>query len=339
MNYQAIANYGRPAPPTRDELISPALTFQGLIVETQQFGKLPWFEPCLPWLTPSDRQRAYAAKRISGVIRSDGVNDTHAILGIPNGSPLYDEPDTAYSPDRFGALDWTSGGTRVDPQFFDLLREIIGAGFPKVLLYLGGDGPGGWPISYKQLDLLRANEEFRTTLYKYCAVVPGWDSVFYGWPPEEIVKFGAYFRSLFPDGVLALHYGTGHIPVGEGGGDYQPRGAGQDPTVNPGRMADYDLLIGEFGGTEASDIHQDSTWQILNRLEQNYVRPSDQPAGDDVDRRYYLTSPNPRGRFGHFAMEFDEYAAVRCGQDFDGMAARARANRLYMRSMGVACVG
>jgi hypothetical protein len=94
-------------PPTRDAMLSPRLTFQGSIFDTAQFGRLPGFEACLPWLTPADRQVVYAAKRAAG--------DTHCIITIPDGVPLYDEPNQAYSPDKFGPLDWTNGNTAIDP--------------------------------------------------------------------------------------------------------------------------------------------------------------------------------------------------------------------------------
>lgn len=307
-----------PDPPTREAMLSPRLTFQGLIFDTAEFGRLPGFEACLPWLTPQDRQVVYAAKRAAG--------DTHCIITIPDGVPLYDEPNQAYSPDKFGPLDWTQRNTLIDPQLPALIREVIAAGFSKILLYLGGDGGGdAYRIAYQQLDLLQANDDYRTTLYKYCVVLPGWDGVFYGWPLEQIEPWAAKFRAMWPDGYLGLHYSCGHIPLGEGGSDFKPGG----------RMRDFDLLVGEFD----DQLHQDSTWQILNRLEPYYVRPADQPSGDDPARVYYLGDPSPRGRWGHFAMEFGEYEAVRCGQNFDGMVAHVNTNRAYMRSMGVAFVG
>lgn len=100
-------------------------------------------------------------------------------------------------------------------------------------------------------------------------------------------------------------------------------------------MANFDLLVGEFD----DQVHQDSTWQILNRLEAHYVRPSDQPAGDDPDRVYYLAGSSPRGPWGHFAMEYGEYEAVRCGTNFAGMVTHVNQNRQYLRSMNVAWLG
>lgn len=307
-----------PPRPTRTALIQPRLTFQGLLYPTTQFGMLPGFEACLPWLTPADRQVVYAAKHAAG--------DTHCIITIPDGVPLYDEPNQAYSPDKFGPLDWTSGNTRIGPELPALIREVIAAGFPQILLYLGGDGGGdAYTIAYTQVDLLHANEDFRENLYQFCVILPGWDGVFYGWPLEQVQPWSDKIRALWPDAVVGLHYSTGHIPLGEGGSDFQPGG----------RMANFDLLVGEFD----DQVHQDSTWQILNRLEAHYVRPSDQPAGDDPDRVYYLAGSSPRGPWGHFAMEYGEYEAVRCGTNFAGMVTHVNQNRQYMRSMNVAWLG
>lgn len=316
-----------PPPPSRSDIIKVKITFQGLVVPTAQFGILPGFEACLAWLTPQDRLSYYTQKDFAG--------DDHALVALPDGVPLYDEPDQAYSPDKFGPLDWTNGNTKLDDAFPALLREVIQR-YPKgILLYLGGDNPANSDIAFKQLDLLYACDDYRTTLYKYCVVEPGFDGVFYGWPPELIAQWAAKLRQLWPDGYAGLHYSTGHIPLGEGGGDYQPRAAGQDITINPGRMQDFDLLLGEFD----NQVHQDSTWQILNRLERNYVRPPDQPAADDPNRVYYLSTPNPRGEWGHCALEFGEYEAVRCGQNFAAMVAHVNENRRYIKSMGTGYTG
>lgn len=312
-----------PAPPTRDGILGARLTFQGLVVDTKAFGRLPWFEAALPWLNAEDRQAVYKAKHLAG--------DTHCIVFIPGGPPLYDEPNQPYSADRFGPLDWTAGDTKLDPQFDALLREVIGEGF-KVLLFLDGDAPENYGRGMKQLDLLKQDVDFATLLYKYCVVIPGWDGIFYGWIPEQIVDWGLKFRSLFPDGYAGLEFSTGHIPVGEGGEDYKPRTGA--PHVNPGRMEDFDLILAEFD----NNLHQDSCWQILNRMEANYIRPSDQPAGDDPNRVFYLGTPNPRGPFYHLCFEYGEYEFVRGGCS-QASIDQVNNNRAYLKSMGARFTG
>ncbi len=343
MNFPTLRTYGGALlpPPSRDWLIKPRLTFQGGLIQTQQFGLMPSFEACLPWLTPQDRRAYYQFKRTSSLQRIDKQNDTHAIVTLPDGVPLYDEANQFFSPDKFGALDWTQRNTTIESKFTDLLLEVIGAGFPGILLYLGGDGDGNnYKIAFTQLELLAQNTLFRTLLYKYCFIVPGWDGVFYGWPLEQIMLFGQRFRQLFPDGHLALHYSTGHIPVGEGGADYLPRNPGQSVLVNPGRMADYDLLIGEYD----YNVHLDSAWQILNRMERDFTHPPDQPADDDPGRKYYLGTPNARGAWGHFVMEAGEYESVRVNMnDATAVAASVQHcndDRAYLKyKCGCDCLG
>lgn len=314
-----------PDPPTRDAILNGHLSFQGLIVQTVQFGTLPWFEAALAWLTPADRINVYASKIAAG--------DTHGLIFIPSGPPLYDEPNQPYSADRFGALDWTHGGTAIDDRLTGLIREVVRAGFPQILLFLGGDGTGHQPIAMRQLDLLYANDDYRTTLHKYCVVLPGFDGVFYGWTPDEIIAFGLKFRALFPHGHLGLEHDMGHIPVGEGGDDYRPRSPGQNPYVNPGRMQDFDVVFGEFGG-QPSAVHSDNSWQILGRmLGPAYRRPPDQPSGDDPTPPHYLPATCPRGPIAYWVLEFGEYEFVRGGCSPESVAA-VEANRAYFRAMG-----
>jgi len=313
MNFVFLPSFhlGLTSPPTRDEILSVKLFFQGMIVPTKQFGNLPWFEACLPWLTLEDRLSAYNTKRLNG--------DTHCIVTIPDGPPLYDEPNQPYNSTNFPGLDWTNNNTVIDSRLTNLIREVISNGFNRILLFLGGDGPENTQIAFKQLNLLHANDDYRTTLYKYCVPIPGWDSVFYGWSLESIIQWGKLFRQLFPDGYLGLEHNTGHIPLGEGGQDFQPNG----------RLQDFDLILSEYD----NNLHQDSCWQINGRLEKPYNRPSDQPINDDPNPPYYLSVPNPRGKFYHLAFEFGEYEFVR-GNCSQASIDYVNANRLYLRNMG-----
>jgi hypothetical protein len=280
---------------------------QGLTVVTQQYGTLPWFEAALPWLNDEDRQAVYAAKRANG--------DTHCLLQLPSGPPLYNEANQAYSPDKFGPLDWTNGNTAIDPQLPTLVAEVAAAFVPVVFLW-GDDGENGYPVAVTQLPLVvnALGSLMATTL-----IVPGWDGVFYGWTPEHIVAFGAQFRSLCPDGHLGIEMSEGHIPLGEGPSDWTPSG----------RMKDYDTLLTEFS---PDNLHQDSTWQIAGRLlGPAYRRPSDQPASDDPHPPWYLRDGSPRGPYFNVAFEYDTYYWVR-GRD----AATVQHNRSYLQSVGYA---
>src|ERR1035437_228312 len=93
--------------PTRSEVLSVNMHFRGgLIVDSPIYGKMPWWPTALSWCDPVTRNNAY--------IEMGATGDTHAIIQIPNGLPLYDESGQFYSPDRFPALDWTNGETKID---------------------------------------------------------------------------------------------------------------------------------------------------------------------------------------------------------------------------------
>lgn len=284
---------------------------QGLYVQTQQFGQLPWWDAALPWLNPSDRQAVYAAKH--------GAGDTHQIIELPCGPPLYNEGGQAYSPDKFGPLDWMHGNTAVDPQLPALIDEVLANGLWPELVLGGDDGEAGYALAKMQLPLITtALASYR----KQMLVRGGWDGVFYGWTPEHIVAFGAQFRSLWPDGYLSIEMSEGHIPLGEGPTDWTPTG----------RMKDYDVLLTEFN---PNNIHQDSTWQIAGRLlGPAYHRPPDQPSGDDPAPPWYLSAGSPRGPVFTNAFEYDAYFWIR-GKSQSAV----ETNRAYLRAMGWPYVG
>lgn len=287
-----------PAQPTRDQVCAVSYSFNSLWVNLPTYGRFPWAEN-VAWLTnPADRQAAYAAKRANG--------DTHAIMGVTG---RYSEPDAPYfNRPEFGQ-DFTTSPQRLQ-EFRDRCREVVEQGF-YLDLRLGGDGqsnaqqtyndPVGWTYGHQWL---MANfERIFVALHElndYIVWVPGFDGIFYGWDPQQVVAFGALARRM---GVkhLGLEFNTGHIPLGEG------------PDVRdayaPGHaMQDYDVLFGEF---DPFNYHTDSTWQIVGRLNRPYNRPADQPAGDDPNPPFLLGQPNARGRWFFIAMEVLTYLHVR----------------------------
>src|SRR6266850_1806385 len=288
-----ISNNTFPNIPTRDEMLSINMAFQGTYVNTSQYGFLPWFEPALAWLNADDRQNVYIEKKLN--------NETHCAVLLPSGPPLYDEPNQPYSADRFGPLDYTNGNTAIDNVFIDLVAEVILEGF-KVLLFLGGDnGQKGYEIATKQLPLVidaLAHNDYETDLNAYCIIIPGFDGVFYGYTPEQIEAFGLQFRSLNANGYLGIEHSTGHIPTGNGPSDYNITGP----------MSTYDVILGEFN-TEQKD---DTVWQVLGRmLGPLYKRPSDQPTNDDPNPPFYLAQQTLRGKYYYIVFEYDTYHWVR----------------------------
>lgn len=312
-----------PRPPTRDQVLNVRLTFQGLVAHTQQFGDLPWFEAALPWLTLADRELVYAAKRASTAWPG---GDTHCIVALPGGGALYPEPGQPYDQPGFGPLDWTAGNTAIDPQFVALVAEVIQHGFVPMVFLGGDDGETGYTIAVKQLPLVidALQHAPQGDLTKYAVIIPGWDGVFYGYTPEHIHAFGLFFRSLLPDGYLGLEHSTGHIPAGEGPGEWW---------APNGPMRPYDLVLSEF-----NDGQFDGTvWQIAARLlGQAYVWPPDEPVGSDVrPAPNYLRDGSDRGPIVNCAFEFGEYTFVHRGTP----PALIDTWRTYFKNIGYTCGG
>lgn len=293
-----LLNSGQSGPvavPTREQLLTARCTFQGATVTTS-LGTYPWFEVEFDTLPVSDHPSVYAMKRQLG--------DQVMILAV---SHAYLEP---WIPPTIGAgRDWYQEGWS---QLATFLQGVVDAGF-YIQLHLAGDGnfsvknpDGSWayndPVGYtygydwlmEQFPLIA---QAMGPLNQYIRYVIGFDGVFYGWSPEQVVAFGKVFRAALPDGCLGIEHDPGHIPVGEGGEDYQPGG----------RMQDYDFVLGEF----PADVEGDAWWQILGRMVSPYVRPPDQPAHDDPNPPFYLKSPSPRGPFYYWAFEWKTYDWVR----------------------------
>lgn len=321
-----------PAPPTRDEILNVRMSFQGLDVVTQQFGVLPWFEAALPWLQPVDRQAAYAAKHASKAW--DG-GDTHALVFLPSGPALYDEPHQPYSADRFGPLDWTNGNTKIDPKLADLIAEIAHAGFNRQLLFLGGDDGStcgrnpvppqcGYVIASKQLDLVADALRHSTygDLRVYVVVIPGFDGTFYGYTPDQIHEWGAHCRRVML--YCGFEHSTGHIPAGDGPGEW---------AAPNGPMRSYDLILSEFD----DDRFDDSVWQIAARMiGPAYRRPADQPSGDDPHPPFYPKDPTDRGPIRDCVFEFGLFGQVHGAYGADHVNT---AQRPYFKNIGYTCGG
>lgn len=277
-----------PQEPTRDEICSSATTLQGLFFNHSSFGNMPLFEACLPWLDSASRQSVYQAKRV--------INDKRLCIEVPNNKPLYDEPDNAYSPDRFPAL-----SLNID-SFVDLIYEVINEGFfPQIHMdEIQSESERLMPIIATAL-----RDSKYGNLLRYCILIPGWDGVFYGWPVEAIIKWAEDARAIDPNIYLFLEFSSGHIPFGEGGSDYLPNG----------RMMIFDGMLSEHGAwLPYNQLAGDQVWQILARIGcyNGYNRPSDQPRDDDPNPPNYICdSVTPRGKFYSHYFENGIYEFVR----------------------------
>jgi hypothetical protein len=230
--------------------------------------------------------------------------------------------------------------------------EAIRAGFPNVWLFLAGDGmsnpnggyndPVGWTYGYEwlmanlqriitslqPLDGADPSSDDARDLTQYILFCPGYDGVFYGWgnnPNDCVEAFGKLFRSILPNGYLAIEHTTGNIPIGNGPADYAPGGS----------MQNFDVIFSEFDNQPTPD--NDSYWQVAARLlGPAYVRPPDQPSWDDPPPApFYLKYPTPRGPFYANALEYYAYPWVRKAVT----TAQVEAKRQAMRGLGYTLVG
>ena len=312
-----------PQAPPRDQVCGIKITFQGLTVNTQQFGSVNWFETFLQCCQPNDRQAVYDAKH--------AAHDTHAIVEFLPGGPVYDE-----SPfQQFVSPDYEA----IPQAFLALIEEIILAGFIPLVVYNGdnADNPSdGYPNAARQAPILSAllASSGYGDLNRYVLYGRLWDGVFYGSSPANIAAFGQLFRSLLPNGYLAIEHNVGHIPSGGGEGDWNPGGA----------MSDYDVVLSEFnnGLPRTNDQNPDtnpgsSIWMIVDRLVRPWNRPPDMPTGPQWDPSppFYFASGSARGPYFYCAFEFDEYRWVR-GQV---SAAEVASERAYLQAMGCTFTG
>lgn len=305
-----------PPVPSRDELATAQLTFQGLTLDCGDEYTGPAPDPFLDVLSPACRQRFYAMKRAAGD-KAIAIALAHA----------YNEPGV--HPKLSEGKDWTKDW----PGFRAFLQEVIGAGF-YVQLHLAGDGdcPNtggycdtvGWTYGYQWLiDNLPTIVREVGAYGDYIRWGPGFDGVFYGWEPsaEKVPTFARVLRSLKPNAVIFLEFNWGHIPIGEGGDDYKPGG----------RMQDYDLILAEI----APGLNDDTFYQIVARLVPRYTRPPDQPVGDDPNPPYYLGTPNPRGPWFFNCFEWNLYGWVRSQVSSD----QIQRDRQRLRAAGCSIVG
>lgn len=292
-----------PPPPTRVQALTMCMSFQGLTVQTQQYGELPWWEAPLTWLDlQSDREAVYAAKHANhNAFCPNG--DTHAMVFVPHGDPLYNEWGQAYSPDKFGARDWTNGNQGpMDPKFVALVTEVRQHGF--IPFIVGAEEYGNPDVGKAIQQAKIMHDALRDApagdLREHGVFLPGFDGVFYGWEPSHVVipQWAAAIRSWCSWCFIAIEHQTGHIPLGEGPSDWTPTGL----------MKDFDAVYSEFN----DDQFDDTVWQIGGRLlGPAYIRPPEQPANDDPNPPHYLEQGSPRGPFVTCAMEFGTYGYVR----------------------------
>jgi hypothetical protein len=301
--------------PVREDVCNVYVGFQGVTFRSLQYGLIPAFGPETTGLNETD-YRNYVQ-----FFKSLGF--THIEFAV---SWNYEERDYHYP---IPGVDCTSDSG------LDFLKSRMEYAIDNgmfCLLFLAGDGLSKPKLSdgsyeyndpvghtYGQawlMDNLARIINKLNSITPWTVFCPGYDAVFYGWgddQPRLVQEFGALFRNLLPSGHLAIEHDVGHIPLGEGDGDYGPNG----------RMKDFDVIMGEF---DQNNLHGNNVWQVLGRTCRPYNRDPQQT--DDPDPPMYLADC-ARGKVPYIIYEFDTFPWVRGLISEDDV----RANGRYLKSL------
>lgn len=294
-----------PSYPTREQVCDIFCGFQGITIQTSQYGAIPAFGPETSSLSDEDL--------ISYCQQMKALGFKHVEFDI---SWRYSEPDYSYPvPGR----DLSNNVDEICRRCDLIIRQGM-----FIKMSLAGDGlsvgtpgkygyndPQGWTYGYEWLMenlgriIFPMKNYLGHDLTKFICFVPGYDGVFYGWTkpespdlqPQRVIDFGRHFRTLFPDGYLGIEHTPGKIPVGEGSDNWKPGGV----------LDAYDTCLSEF---DPFHLHSDDTWQILGRMTRPFNRPPDMPANDDPNPDYYLLDCS-RGKRFYIAYELVTYLWVR----------------------------
>jgi hypothetical protein len=326
-----------PNPPSREEVLSGSMHFRGgLVIQSPTnpaWSKMPWWPSALSWLDYDTRQAVYEQMREAG--------DTHAIIHVPTGDPLYGAPfPNFYRIDNgFGALDWSDHLNKLDHRFIDLVEEVISEGF-KFIIFMN---------EYRYASdiiielVMEAFKEDGRGLEKYGFILPGYDGVFYGegngWVGDAIKDWAAIARRVIPDCYLGIEHNFFHIPIGGATADYAPGGY----------MDGFDVVLGEFPTCDPrpipsppgtpTDQDSDAIWQVLGRMIKPYHAPPEQTT--DLNPPFYLVD-SPRGaRYYWFFETWEPYHWVRCTTDAEIEEHRRiiENERSYAQELGARFIG
>lgn len=345
-DWEALDPYqggGLPPPPTRDQILGGTCVFQGLWVETAQWGRMPLFDPAIAWLDlKADRLACYDAKRAAG---SD--------LVVLAATGQYHEPqDSSNWYNRMPGQDFVTTG-RMDV-FHDLIVEALTeGGMTGVEVWCGGDGtgfdPGGLTYGFSWLMAHFADAIFAplADLNPYLVwfagadgCIPGWDDDNQGhWTRTE--DWFTHARPIIgPTGHLGAYLSSGYWCWTEANRYLTPAGREVDKIVQefPSPMGPPTSPVPEDFCTQSNEVRApfDQVWQPSNRtLGPAYHRPPEQPACDDNKTFGEQIPPNARGPVYRDAREYDTYEHVRNKVTPATTATR----RAYLRSLGWPLVG
>lgn len=321
-----------PPLPSREQVCTATVGFQGLTATTADYGTFPMFGPETTTLSDADLQ-SYCAQ-----IVAQGFSGAEISV-----SWQYEEP---------GFL-MPVPGRDLSQDLPELIRRVgvmlRVPGIKGVSVFLAGDGrsapknpdgsypyndPVGWTYGHEWLmdNLPRIVAAFQTSpdgdLTQRVLFWPGYDGVFYGWgnegepdlQPQRVRDFVNLFRSVCPNGYLAIEHTPGHIPTGEGDSDW----------ITNGPLDGIDVVGSEFNDPITPNPPGDQVWQIVARMVHPYTRPPNQPSGDDPNPPFYLHDSSRGPRF-YWAYEYATYPWTRGFRT----VAEVGQDRAYFTAMGV----
>ena len=289
-----------PPPPSRDRLCAVRIGFQGLTIQSREFGTFPAFGPETSSLADDDLLWYFQQVKAAGW--------THVEFAV---SWNYQEADYRYpvpGRDLSGNL----------PELRRRIELAIRSGL-LVVLFCAGDGesnpqggyndPQGWTYGREWLmehfpDIYIAMEGEGTPaqpdLTRYMVFCPGYDGVWYGWKDPQAVRDWLAFAGCIigGKGALAIEWAAGLCHLGDGAATY----------LGPGQY--LDVVLQEFPMGAVPTSNPDQIWQVAARTVPAYHRPADQPAGDDPNPPHYI-GPTPRGPVFVVAYEKDTWEWVR----------------------------
>lgn len=313
-----------PPIPTRDEVCRVLVGFQGVTIQSSQYGAFPAFGPETSSLNDADL--------LSYFDQIKALGWTHVEFAV---SWNY----------RSATYQYPIPGRDLSQELPELKRRIemaIRAGL-KVALFCAGDGEGsgpgyndpvGWTYGRQWLmanfqriyDAMGPTVESARDCRPFMVFLPGYDGTdSYAWvTPENLVNWWIFARGVIDRGgvgYLGQEWSWGHC---QAGGQWDGEATYVD---GPGRA--LDVILQEFlYGPPMPTNDTGAVWQILGRMVHPYHRDPNQT--DDPNPPYYLRQGTPRGPYFYVAFEFDTYGWCRGWVS----AAQVESDRQYLRARG-----
>ncbi len=305
-----------PPAPSRDAVCRVRVGFQGMTIQTTEFGPIPAFGPETSSLSDADLHSYFQQVKAAGW--------THVEFAV---SWNYVEIGYAYPvPGRDLSSDL--------PELRRRIELAIQAGL-FVVLFCAGDGesnpaggyndPQGWTYGRQWLmdnfaRIYGALETGDNDLTPFMVFSPGYDGVWYGWKDAASVRawWALAGGIINGKGYLAIEWGAGICHLGDGAATYE--GDGQF----------LDVVLQEFPVGPLPSSNPDQVWQIAARTVPVYHRPADQPANDDPPPVPSYIHGTPRGPVYVVGYEYDTYPWVRN----EISATQVQTDRAYLASVG-----